>query len=243
MADRARVLADLAMTVARIDRGEPLPMRLCRAAVELLGASGGSMTLASADPERLTVFSTDPVAARLEDLQDVLGEGPGFDAYRTRQAVSLTLGAKDAPFRMFSDMAVRAAGEVTIHALPMRSAAQAVGVLTVYTEAGAELMRPLDDAQFLADAVGAALLEDPTTHASGDAWLDRARVHQATGMIVAQLGIGVDDALALLRAHAFAQETTMDDIATTVVDRRLSFGRSDDAPGETPPRSSEIEER
>jgi hypothetical protein len=157
--------------------------------------------------------------------------------------VSLTLGSDGGPFPMFSDMAVRAAGQVTIHALPMRSGRQAVGVLTVYTEADAPLQRAIDDAQFLADAVGAALLEDPTTHAAGDAWLDRARVHQATGMIVAQLGIGVDDALALLRAHAFAQETTMDDIATAVVDRRLVFGRSDEAPEGTPRRSTEIEEQ
>ena len=50
-----------------------------------------------------------------------------------------------------------------------------------------------------------------------------ARVHQATGIVVAQLAIAPDDALALLRAHAFAENATLDEIARVVVDRQLNF--------------------
>ena len=48
-------------------------------------------------------------------------------------------------------------------------------------------------------------------------------MHQAVGMTVAQLTIGPADALAILRAHAFAEGTSLDSIATDVVERRLDF--------------------
>jgi hypothetical protein len=50
-------------------------------------------------------------------------------------------------------------------------------------------------------------------------------------MVVAQLGVGVDDALALLRAHAYAHERKLTDIAKDVVDRRLDFSHSADRKG------------
>ena len=80
---------------------------------------------------------------------------------------------------------------------------------------------------FLASAVGAALIRDAGALDEEEAvgpWGSRARVHQATGMVVAQLHISPDDALALLRAHAFAHDSTLAAIAATVVqERRLDF--------------------
>jgi ANTAR domain len=52
---------------------------------------------------------------------------------------------------------------------------------------------------------------------------NRARVHQATGMIAGQLNLGVDDAMARLRAHAFGNQRSIYDVAGDVVDRRLRF--------------------
>jgi len=42
-------------------------------------------------------------------------------------------------------------------------------------------------------------------------------------MIMGQLGIDGSNALALLRAHAFAQDTTVDAIAAQILDRALTF--------------------
>lgn len=63
-------------------------------------------------------------------------------------------------------------------------------------------------AQFLSDSVGAALLGDEasSTGEGLSSWASRATVHQATGMVVAQLGVSAEDALALLRAHAFSSD-------------------------------------
>jgi AmiR/NasT family two-component response regulator len=54
-------------------------------------------------------------------------------------------------------------------------------------------------------------------------WSARAELHQATGMVIAQLNIPADDALALLRAHAYAHDTTLGDVAQQVITRQLDF--------------------
>ena len=81
-------------------------------------------------------------------------------------------------------------------------------------------------AQFLADAVGVALLQDPDALATDltGPWDSRAQIHQATGMVTAQLGVHPEDAIALLRAHAFAQSWPLARVAAAVVDRELDFG-------------------
>jgi hypothetical protein len=42
-------------------------------------------------------------------------------------------------------------------------------------------------------------------------------------MVVAQLGVSAADALARLRAHAFAEQRLLGDVARDVVARRLCF--------------------
>ena len=49
----------------------------------------------------------------------------------------------------------------------------------------------------------------------------RTQVHQASGMISEQLGVGIGDALIRLRAHAYAEGQPIDEVAREVVDRRL----------------------
>jgi hypothetical protein len=204
---------------------QPFAVRLCRACVEILGADGGAITLASTRPERLTVSTSNGTSARIEDLQDVLGEGPGQDAFREGRAVVTHVdGALGGPFPVFSELARDIAGPLTVWAIPMHPGGATIGVVTLYRALG-QLDQSLDDAQFLADAIGAALLDERTTNGTVPftAWSERARVHQATGMLVAQLALGPEDALAILRAHAFAESATLDEIAIEVVGRRLSF--------------------
>jgi AmiR/NasT family two-component response regulator len=51
----------------------------------------------------------------------------------------------------------------------------------------------------------------------------RAEIHQATGMVLAQLGVSAQDALARMRAYAFAEQRLLSDVARDVVSRRLRF--------------------
>ena len=52
-----------------------------------------------------------------------------------------------------------------------------------------------------------------------------AVVHQATGMVSAQLDITLADALVTLRAHAFSRERPLTDVATDIVGRSLRLDR------------------
>lgn len=232
MDDRISVLSELAHAMARQTRTEPLPHRLCRSATGLLGADGGAITLAYTSEDRLTLCATDDCAARLEDLQDVLGEGPGPTAYRTGLQVHATVGAGDQRWPHFDASVHSSLGTIGVHAVPIRPDHTVIGVLTCHLPPERELLLSPSTVQFLADAVGVALLRDPAAHATelprdGGPWSSRSRIHQAIGMVVAQLGIDTDDALALLRAHAFAHEATLDDIASAVIARELDFSHID----------------
>jgi len=118
-------------------------------------------------------------------------------------------------------------GSVRIDAFPMRPGRDTFGVLGIYSGTASGPAESHEAAQFLADAVGAALLRDPVPgEGSGLAdgmWSTRAELHQATGMVIAQLRMPADDALAILRAHAYALDTTLADIAYQVVQRQIDF--------------------
>jgi AmiR/NasT family two-component response regulator len=51
----------------------------------------------------------------------------------------------------------------------------------------------------------------------------RAEIHQATGMVLAQLEVSGTEALARLRGYAFVEQRTLIDVARDVVARRLVF--------------------
>jgi len=118
---------------------------------------------------------------------------------------------------------------MTVWAIPMHPGGTTIGVVTLYRRSGG-LLYGLQDAQFLADSIGAALLDDPGARGQTPfiGWSDRARVHQATGMVVAQLGIPEADALALLRAHAFSHDQSVAQTAHAVIDRHLTFSANPD---------------
>jgi hypothetical protein len=51
----------------------------------------------------------------------------------------------------------------------------------------------------------------------------RREVHQATGMVQAQLDVSATEAFARLRAHAYRTDRPIEDVARDVVSRRLDF--------------------
>jgi len=49
----------------------------------------------------------------------------------------------------------------------------------------------------------------------------RAEIDQATGMLTEQLGVGIAEAFIRLRAHAYAHDRRLSDLARDIVARRL----------------------
>ena len=228
MTDRSAVLARLArLAAANADRRH-LADRLCEAGRLILGADGAWITVQSAGTEHLPLSATDETASALEDLQEILGEGPCPAALREGAPVTAVVADRpDTRWPEFSRAAWHRLGPLTVHAFPMRPGDEAFGVLGLYLRPDSTWRESLETAQFLADTIGAALLQDPVPKLdrgpAGGMWAARAEVHQATGMVIAQLSIPAEDALALLRAHAYAHDTTLGEIAHQVVTRQLDF--------------------
>ena len=234
MVDRGDILAQLALKVARTPTEEPLTIRVCRACQELLDADGVALTIGYNSDSRVTLCTTDDVSARLEDLQEVLGEGPGTEAAAAGHLVrgKLPSGRHDR-WPMLSEAVRSQLHPVHVLALPLAVGPDPIGVLTLHRD---NPFSPEEEqiAQFLADAIGAAILRDSDGHgeAPSQPWLTRSRVHMATGMVVAQLGIAPEDALALIRAYAFAYDQTLTRVAEEIVERRVRLDGS--PPGGSP---------
>src|SRR4051812_26166584 len=83
VADMDDLLVRLARGLAREPGGRPLPERLCRGGADVLECDGGAITMGYTRVERVTLCATDGTALPLEEVQDVVGQGPGPDAFAT----------------------------------------------------------------------------------------------------------------------------------------------------------------
>ncbi|MFE6971406.1 ANTAR domain-containing protein [Isoptericola sp. NPDC057653] len=216
----SELLGLLARALTEVEGAELTPAtRLCRACFDVLGAQGGTVTVAAPPGEQLTITTSGGASAELSSIQELLGDGPGHTAIAEDRIVVTPLRPSTGAGDVFS---LFAAGDehvedATWYAVPMRVGGVPVGALGLYVVG--TLARSLEDAQFLADAVGTAVLGELDEDGSST----RAQVHQATGMVSIQLRLSPPDALAVLRAHAFVQGTTLEAVADDVVARRLSL--------------------
>ena len=230
------LLSQLTRVLARTEPRAPISLRLCRAFAEILAADGASLTVGPASPGRIVLCATDDPAAGVEDAQDVLSEGPSLDAYRTGAAVTgLSLADQRSRWPMLVEMLDTRGPQLSLHAFPVRPESAVLGAVCVYQIGEGALAISGAEAQFLANALGVALLGDLGSGAlTGERWTARDRVDQATGMVVAQLKVTPEDAVAVLRAHAFAHATTLDSVSGWVLDRTLDFSDTDSSDGNQP---------
>ncbi len=226
------VLTRFSRTVAASAPDVPLPLRMCQACVAILGVDGGSLTVAFEGVERVTLCSTNRWAADLEDFQEVTGEGPSYTAYEERTIMTLLVGRDDERWPLFCDGVIETFRGGFIYAVPIMPGPQTMGVATFHQNRRTALL--VDDAtgQLLINAVGVALARDPDLLederlAKVNSWNSRARVNQAVGMVMAQLRLSPDDALALLRAHTYAHGRSLGEISDQIIDRRLDFRSAD----------------
>jgi hypothetical protein len=219
--DPPELLSVLVRSFAETDTERPLPARLCEACVGAFRAQGGALTVAAAPGERVAV-SAPGAFGHLEPLEEVLGEGPVHQAMVEDRLVAMRIGALVDEYPVFSHLAGSIGGEATLYAVPMRAEGRIVGVLSLYVTAEPQARSP-EDLQFVADAVGTSLWGNPELLD----WSERTPFHLATGMVVAQLGVRPDDALAVIRARAFSRSTSLRSVAQDLLERRVTFSPDD----------------
>ncbi|MBS2964854.1 ANTAR domain-containing protein [Actinocrinis puniceicyclus] len=217
-------------------RGANPPPTVAAQAAAALGVDGVCAGLGTGSSGQVLVWGQDATSIALEDLQFTLGQGPGMDVDAGAPVLVSDLEAAAARWPVFVPAAA-ALGVRALFALPLRIGAIHVGALQAYrANPGSLDGAALSDAFALAEAVTLLLLHrqaaaaDPGGAASGGPQPDwsqpvtfRAQVHQATGMISAQLGVTLAEALVRLRAHAYVEDRLIAEVAADVVARRLRF--------------------
>ena len=206
--------------------------RLCDACAEVTGATGAGIMLMSGDISRGSVCTTDAVSALIEQLQYELGEGPCVDAYHhDRPVLEPNLAEpKMTRWPAFTAPAVDA-GVRAVFGFPLQVGAVRLGALNLYCDGPGPLTDEHHaDALLMADLAGQALLLLQAGAPAGPVATELEAnadfqyvVHQASGMVAAQLEVTVGQALIRLRAHAFGNDRTLADVARDVVERRQRF--------------------
>lgn len=239
--DRVRLNTALASAATR--SGPAAALEVCRACVAWLPMTGVAITVMAGTDRQEPVCASDDAAARIDELQFALGDGPCVDSFTSGRAVLVADIADEAETRWPAFAAAATdTGARGMFVFPLRLGASRVGVLDCYRDTPGAL----DDAEVAgalraADAAVWTLLdpeqrrtvhldddidvETVTSEVAGADWahgstLARAEVHQATGMLIAQADIGPAAALSRLRAAAFAEGRSIGEIADDVVSRR-----------------------
>ena len=215
--------------------------RLCEVCAEVTGMSGAGIMLMSGDVARGSVCTTNTVSALIEELQYTLGEGPCVDAYgQDRPVLEPDLAHPATPRWLAFTVAAVEAGVRAVFGFPLQVGAVRLGALNLYRDQPGPLSDDQHaDALVMADVAAQAVLVLQANAPPGrlaaelEAGADfHYAVHQASGMVAAQLEVSVAQALIRLRAYAFANDRPLAAVADDVVGRTLRF---DDRYGEMAP--------
>lgn len=203
--------------------------------VDALPVEGAAVSTLGALLGNETVSATNSQAAKIDELQFDLGEGPCWDAMASAQPI-LEPDVANRPTRAwpaFSE-ALRHENVGAIFAFPMLVGSLRLGAVDLYCSTPFALS-PLDTqrSEALASAVSRLVLRralaqfDQPDSQEPDNPFFRRTLHQATGMVLAQLNIPPDDARLVIQAHAFAAGRPVQEVAEDIVTRKLDISQTD----------------
>lgn len=206
---------------------------LPRSFLAVLPVTGASVSTLGSFLGSQTVSATDRASAWLDELQFDLGEGPCWDALRlARPVLEPHLRGRTGAERWPAfGRAVQEREIASIFAFPLSIGGFRFGAVDLYSSVSLKL----DDVQVqragaLASAVARQVLRRSLVDFEGEdddalAPYSRRRVHQATGVVLAQLEIDAEDARLLLQSHAFATEQSVMSVADDVLAGRVRFSK------------------
>lgn len=157
----------------------------------------------------------------IEEIGQIVGEGPSLEAYRSGRAVVIDdLGSRNAQWPGYVSALARS-GVGSIWALPL-SVGGVIGAITFYRRVTGppspsewtevEMLARAGMTAVIGDAEDLADLSQPGSVA-GSAML----VHIATGIVATRFTISPGEALARLRAQAFASSRRLRSVAELVI--------------------------
>lgn len=197
--------------------------------MDSLPIDGASISTLGAPFDTETVSASDPVAAELSELQIDVAQGPGWDAHFTQNPVCVPdLDEVPAGRWPLYLSGISASLMHAVYSFPLSIGGLRIGAVDLYSESVATFAdSTIIEASALADAAATGVLRYSLLHRhdveSEDGPHSRREVHQATGIVIAQMQVGADDALLLIRAHAFASGRSVRETAADITSRRISL--------------------
>lgn len=219
----------LMAALAAVERSADDPSTLHRPFLELFQVSGAAVSTVGELLGSETIAASDDLASRVDELQFDLGEGPCWDAMRFARPV-LEPDVREHPtivWPLFS-AALMEHPVSSLFAFPLIVGPLRIGAVDLYSREPVSLSASqTKQASTVAEAVGQLVLRRALNAVGeyddhGNAF-SRRLIHQATGMLVAQLRIASEDAVLIIQGHAFATGQSMMEVSQSIVDRKLGF--------------------
>jgi hypothetical protein len=193
-----------------------------------LGSDSAAIMLLGADLDEILAAASDGLARQAQNLEFAFREGPARDAAIGRVPVMADSGALGDRWTHYGP-ALAQLGVHAVAAVPLQLSEGAFGALTAFgTGSAGDLdVSALDT---VADTLAHAVLSAPEpavlgqdlpgvgVFEDGDA---RPVVHQAAGMLSVQAHCTIANALALIRARAFADEEPLEATSGRIVNGLL----------------------
>ncbi|MQA35365.1 ANTAR domain-containing protein [Modestobacter roseus] len=224
-----RFARELEQAPPELQAPELLGVRLARACAATLPVDGAGLGIHDMGGLRTPLGASDPVAAQAERLQFTQGVGPCIRAHDDGVAIAFDEGEIA---RNWPDLHAALTTTTPFRAVlsvPLLPPLGPLVVLDLYVQ-DPEALPAIDRNEVLDVVVAVSRELSVAARGTADAepdpgrgWWEgpdamrRARVWQAMGMVNVAHGLDSEDALALLKAHAFAQERMVDDVAADLV--------------------------
>jgi hypothetical protein len=208
--------------------------RLAAHCSELLGVSACGILLAD-HHGALNLVAASSEEARLVELSQVQNlEGPCMDAFSTGRPVQVPdLRNARTRWPRFTAAAV-GSGYLSVQALPMRLRSTVLGAVNLFSQTAGQLdTDTITLGQALADAATIGIVhqralarQEIVTEQLQTALNSRILIEQAKGFLSHSIDIGVDEAFAIMRSYARANNRRLTDVANDIVRARLTLTRT-----------------
>lgn len=212
---------------------EMLGVQIAVACAEVLAVDGVGLSLFGSHSFRTPIGASDPLASAAERLQFTVGEGPCLEAHSRRHQVRASDSDLARRWPAFHRELVTKTPFRGIISLPLQGGMSGLAAIDLYYRRPERVLDPShQQTSAAADTVAALLTEHlrsiPFGSAAVDDWVravqdeDRALVSVAMGMMTVAADLSFTDALAVLRAHAFAGDISLDQLSRDLVSGRKS---------------------
>lgn len=222
--------------------------RLAAAVVEVIVVDGSGLVMFDPAGLAIPIGASCGRTALAEQLQFTVGQGPGYDAHTQMQTVVATEPVMAQTWPAFHDLLVTQTPFRSIAASPLTGPLKSLVTLDVlFHDPDAAAHAPLGEIAVLCRLITADLIEADLIAAEADAtdlpavpaavpgtagegqpvWLSspgsvaRYQVMVAAGILTAHLHLSVNSALQVLKARAYAEHRTTDEVAAALVTGHL----------------------